>query len=63
MTLEEEQTLGQASTDLDLGPPPQLRPDLEHFLQELAAMQVEGGGDNLPKGPPAEDHEDWIGCS
>ena len=37
--LEEEQVLGQASTDVDLGPLPDLGPDLEYFLQELATMQ------------------------
>ena len=61
-TLEEEQVLGQASTDFDLGPLPDLGPDLEYFLQELAVMQGEG---DPSQGPPAEGYEDWIewrGC-
>ena len=60
MTSEEEQICGRASTDPNLGPPLELRLDLEHFLQELATMQVEGRRDYLPQGPPAEDHVDWI---
>ena len=51
---EEEQVLGQASADLDLGP------DLKCFLQELAIMQEEGGESNLSQGTLAEDYEDWI---
>ena len=60
MTLEEEEVLEQASTDLDLGPPLELGPDLECFLQELAIMQGKGRGSNLPQGPLAEDYKDWI---
>ena len=65
MTSEEEQVLGQASTDLDLGPLLELGPDLEHFLQEPAIMQEEGGESSLSQGPLAEDYKDWIkwrGC-
>ena len=51
--MEEE----QASTDLDLGPLPDLGMYLEYFLQELAAMQGEG---NPSQGPWAEDYEGWI---
>ena len=60
MTSEEEQVLEQASTDLDVGPPPELGPDLECFLQELAIMQGEGGGNDYSKGLPSEDYEDWV---
>ena len=60
MTSEEEQVLEQASTDLDLGPPLELRPNFECFLQELTIMQEEGRGSDLSQGPPVEDYEDWI---
>ena len=60
MTSEKEKILGQASTNLDLEPPLELRLDLKCFLQEPATMQEEGGGGNLPQGPLAEDYEDWI---
>ena len=57
MTSEEEKVLGQASDDLDLGPPLELGPDLEYFLQEPATMQGEDGGSNLSQEPPAEDYK------
>ena len=60
MTPEEEQVCGQASDDLDLGPPPDLGPDLEYFLWELAAMQREDGGSDLSQEHPAKDYEEWV---
>ena len=65
MTSEEEQVLGQASADLDLGPPLKLGPDPKCFLQELATLQGEGRDSDLSQEPLAEDYEDWIewrGC-
>ena len=59
-TSEEEQALEQASTDLDLGPLPELGPDLKCFLQEPTIMQGEDGGSDLSQGPLAEDYKDWI---
>ena len=50
-TSEEDQAAGQPSTSLDLGPLPKLGPDIEHFLQELAAMQKEGKGSDLLQDP------------
>ena len=60
MTSEEELVLGQAPADLDLGPTPELRPDLKCFLQEPAIIQEESRGTNLSQGPLVEDYEDWI---
>ena len=59
-TTSKEQVLWQASADLYLGPPLELGPDLEHFLQELAIMQEEGRGSDLFQGPLVEDYKDWI---
>ena len=51
MTLEEEQVLGQASADLNLGPLPELELDLKCFLQEPAIMQGESRGAIFLKDP------------
>ena len=64
-TSEVEQVTGQASADLDLWPLLELGPDLECFLQELAAMQEENEQRDLLQGPLVEDYENWIewrGC-
>ena len=53
MTSEEEQVLGQASADLDLGPLLELGPDLEHLLQEPATMQEEDKQSDISQGPPS----------
>ena len=50
-TSKEEQVLGQASADLDLGSLLELGLGLKCFLQEPAIMQEEGGGSNLSQGP------------
>ena len=63
--MEEDQADWQPSTELDLGPLPELGLDLEHFLQELAITEGEGKGIDVSQEPPAEDYEKWIkwrGC-
>ena len=50
---EEDQAAGQPSADLNLGPLPKLEPHIEHFLQELAAIQEEGEGSNPLQEPQA----------
>ena len=48
----------------DLGPPPSLGPDLEHFLAGHPPQQgAEGGRDpqqDLQPKPPFDDHCEWI---
>ena len=58
--LEEDQAVGQSSTDLNLGPLPKLEPDVEHFLQELAAMQEEEEGSDPLWEPPVTKYKKWI---
>ena len=59
-TSEEEQVGGQASDDPDLGPPLELGPDLEDFLQELVTMQREDRGSDPSQEASAEDYEWWV---
>ena len=60
MTSEEESVHGQASDDLDLGPPLDLGPDLKYFLWELATMQREDRGSDLSQEPLVNDYEEWV---
>ena len=54
---EEDQVTGQPSTDLDLGPSLKLELGIEHFLQELAAMQEEEGRSDPIWEPPVKEYE------
>ena len=49
-----------ASADLNLGPLPNLGPDIEHFLWEPAAIQVEEEGNDPLQEPPVTEYENWI---
>ena len=46
--------------EFDLGPPLELGPNVEHFLQELAGKCVEDGGSHLSAEPPVEKYEKWV---
>ena len=46
--------------EFDLGHPPELGPDVEHFFGELANESREDGESNLPLQPPAEEYERWV---
>ena len=46
--------------EFNMGPPPELGPDVKHFFQEQASMQGEGKGSNPSQEPPVEDYERWV---
>ena len=46
--------------EFDLGPPPELGLDIEHFFQKQASVQGEDGGSNPSQEPLAEDYERWV---
>ena len=41
-------------------PPPELGPNVEHFLQELAGKYGEDGRHHLPAEPPVEKYKKWV---
>ena len=46
--------------EFDLGPPPELGPDIGHFFQEQACGQGEDRGSDLSQEPLVEDYERWV---
>ena len=46
--------------ECNLGPPPALEPELEHFLGELAVTQEAEWGCNLSQEPSVENYEVWL---
>ena len=46
--------------EFDLGMPPELGPDVHHFLQELASSTREDSGSDSSPEPPAEEYERWV---
>ena len=46
--------------EFDLEPPPELGPDVDHFLQELASKSREDGEHDSSPEPPAEEYEKWV---
>ena len=46
--------------EFDLGPPPELGPDMEQFFQGLAGEIKGDAGDHFPAEPPAEEYEKWV---
>ena len=44
----------------DLGPPPDLGPDVEQFFHGLAGKCEEDAGSHFPAEPPAEEYENWV---
>ena len=58
-TLEDEEA-ELPFLEFDLGPPPELGPVVDHFLQELGSKPREDGeGDSSPE-PPAEEYERLV---
>ena len=46
--------------EFNLGSPPELGPDVEHFFQDPADECGEDGGSHFPAEPPAEEYERWV---
>ena len=46
--------------EFDLGPPPELGPNVKQFFQRLAGKCEEDAGGYFPTEPPAEEHEKWV---
>ena len=46
--------------EVNLGPPPELGPDIEQFFQEQVSRQGEDVGSNTFPEPLAEDYERWV---
>ena len=46
--------------EFDLGPPPDLGPEVNHFLQELASRSREDSESNSSSEPLAEEYERWV---
>ena len=46
--------------EFNLGPPPELGPDMEHFFQEQASRQGESTGSGPSQEPLMEDYERWV---
>ena len=58
-TLEDEEA-ELPFLEFDLGPPPELGPEVNHFLQELASKSREDSESNSSSEPPAEEHKRWV---
>ena len=46
--------------EFDLGPLPELGPDIDHFLQEPARKSREDRESNSSPEPPAEEYKRWV---
>ena len=46
--------------EFNLGPPPELAPDVNHFLQELARSARKGSGSNPSPEPPVEEYKRLV---
>ena len=46
--------------EFDLGPPPELGPEVDHFLQEPAHDSREDSKSNSSSEPPVEDYKRWV---
>ena len=46
--------------EFNLGPPPELGPDVEHFFQEQASGQGDDREGDTAQEPPVEDYERWV---
>ena len=58
--LWEDEEAEPSFLEVNLGPPPELGPDVEHFFQELANESEEDKGSNFPPESPVEEYERWI---
>ena len=58
-TLEDEEA-EQPFLEFDLGPPPELGPDVNCFLQELANKSRENRKSDSSLEPPVEEYERWV---
>ena len=56
----EDQEADLPYLEFDLGPPPELGLDIEHFFQEQASQQEEHRESDTSQEPPAEDYESWV---
>ena len=56
----EDEKAEPPSLECDLGPPPELGPDVEYFLQEPGGVCGEDRRHHLPAEPPVEEYKKWV---